>query len=163
MSPGHLTQGLAVSASNLEIGLGPPSLRRAPRLSALESWNKEPQRFPSPLLSPRAPTRLPPTPSATKHQRPDSWRHLPKFSDPLLPQGWNGTCAERRDEEKSWPVLTCGLSNICGPKDHLNTEGSYEPWFLESSLSWALEPGCRILMFLWSWGLLNMFRKGSTK
>ena len=61
-----------------------------------------------------------------------------------------------------------------GPKDHVNmripigyivydigymvygicdqTEGSYGTCFLESPLSWALEPGCRTPLFLWSLG-----------
>ena len=37
------------------------------------------------------------------------------------------------------------------PHEH---KGSYKPWFLESSLSWAVEAERRILMFMWSFGRL---------
>ena len=47
--------------------------------------------------------------------------------------------------------LICGIDGIeymvCIVHDRIRTQGSYKPWFLESPLSWPLEPECRILAF----------------
>ena len=39
------------------------------------------------------------------------------------------------------------------PKDHINIR-IHQTWFLVSPLFWSLEPECKILMFLWSFGPL---------
>ena len=35
-------------------------------------------------------------------------------------------------------------------------KGSYNPWFLECPLSWALELELGILLLMWSWGPLRI-------
>ena len=41
-----------------------------------------------------------------------------------------------------------------GPTRHIHRRILETPWFLKSHLSWALEPQCRILVFVWSLGPL---------
>ena len=43
---------------------------------------------------------------------------------------------------------------LLGTRMARQTEGSSKPWFLKSPLSWALEPRCRILLFMRSLGHL---------
>ena len=46
-----------------------------------------------------------------------------------------------------------------GPKDHMKIKILQKAWFLESLLSWAFEPDCRILMFMRSFGPLSDVHK----
>ena len=42
------------------------------------------------------------------------------------------------------------LSGLSGAQESIEKEASYKPRFLESPLSWASSPECRILVSMWS-------------
>ena len=79
-----------------------------------------------------------------------------KFPVDLLPERGCAPCQDSLADPSLRLEEGSGLDSsawvkVEGAQNTTSTSGCYKPWFLESLLSWAIEPNCRILVFTLRW------------